>query len=196
QLRESYAGLERKVDERTAELKQALDFQQASGEILASISGSISDAQPVFDAIARNTLRLVGSRIVVVQLVRGDRLELVALQGHEGFEKVRGEFPAPLSGDGLGARTIAAREPVQVVPIIGNPEASERSQRMARNLGYNALIGVPMMREDKAVGVIVTGGPEAVPFTGKQLALLKAFADQAVIAIENARLVNETKESL
>jgi methyl-accepting chemotaxis protein len=93
QLRESYAGLERKVEERTAELKQALDFQQASGEILSSLSSSITDAQPVFDAIVRNTMRLVGSRLAVVQLLRGDKLELVALQGHEGFDRLYDDFP-------------------------------------------------------------------------------------------------------
>ena len=196
QLRESYAGLERKVEERTAELQQALDFQQASGEILSSISSSIANTQPVFDAIVRNTIRLVGSRLAVVQLVNGDRLELGALQGHEGFERLRADFPGPLAGDSIAARAIRAGRPIQMVPIIGNPEAPERSQRLAEKLGYNALIAMPMLREDRAIGAIVTGQADASAFDDKQVALLKAFADQAVIAIENARLVNETREAL
>jgi len=196
QLRESYSGLERKVEERTAELTEALEFQGASGEILASISSSIADTKPVFDAIVKNVQRLFGTRFAVVQLAREGQLELVAYDGHPGFEKLVSEFPHPVAGDSIAAKAIRARGAVQLAPIIGNPDASERSQKMARTLGYNSLIAMPMLREDAVVGAIVTGHRDGRAFTGKQAALLKAFADQAVIAIENVRLFNETKESL
>jgi signal transduction histidine kinase len=196
QLRESYSGLERKVEERTAELKEALEFQGASGEILASISSSIADTKPVFDAIVKNVQRLFGTRFAVFQLVHDGQLELAAFDGHPGFEKLVEEFPQPVSGESLSAKAIRARGAVQLAPIIGNPDAPQRSQRMAQNLGYNSLIAVPLLREDVVVGAIVTGHRDARPFNDKQAALLKAFADQAVIAIENARLVNETKEGL
>src|SRR5207237_5064661 len=78
----------------------------------------------------------------------------------------------------------------------GNPEVSESAQERARANGYDAVIVAPMIREDKVIGTIATLRREPVPFDEKQVALIKAFADQAVIAIENARLVNETKESL
>jgi signal transduction histidine kinase/putative component of toxin-antitoxin plasmid stabilization module len=195
QLRESYAGLERKVEERTAELKQALAFQGASGEILSSITSSIADTQPVFLVIVQNLLRLFGTRFALVLLLRDGKLHCAAFQGQPGFEKVAQAFPAPVEGSFAG-KAILAQRVLQIAPIIGNPEAGERSQNLARTLGYNAIVAAPMVREDKVIGAIVTGHQEATPFNDKQIALLRAFADQAVIAIENARLVNETKESL
>jgi signal transduction histidine kinase len=195
QLRESYAGLERKVDERTAELQQALAFQGASGEILSSISSSIANTQPVFDAIVQNVLRLFGTRFSLVLLLREGQLELATFKGHPGFEAVANAFPLPVEHS-FGGQAILKQQVLQLAPIVGNPEAGERSQTLARTLGYNAIVAAPMIREDKVIGVIVTGHRDAQLFSDKQVALLEAFADQAVIAIENARLVNETKESL
>src|SRR5260221_12637192 len=88
QLRESYAGLARKVEERTAELQQALQFQSASGEILSSISSSIANTQPVFDAIVRNIMRLLGTQFAVLRLVQDDGLQLAAFQGEPGYERI------------------------------------------------------------------------------------------------------------
>jgi GAF domain-containing protein len=190
------ATMFREIQERNAELKQSLEFQGASGDILASISSSVTDTKPVFDAIVKNVQRLFGTRFAVVQLVRDGQLQLAAFDGHAGFESIVHEFPQPVSGDSTAARAIRSRGAVQLAPIIGNADASERSQKMAQKLGYNSLIGVPMLREGTVVGAIVTGHRDGAPFTDKQAALLKAFADQAVIAIENARLFNETKEAL
>jgi signal transduction histidine kinase/signal transduction protein with GAF and PtsI domain len=196
QLRESYSGLERKVEERTVELKQALEFQGASGEILSSISGSIADTKPVFDAIVRNTLRLFGTRFCIVSLVREGKLELAAYEGEKGFDKVAQAYPRPIDESMLVGKAILSGNVMQLAPIIGNPEAPADTVRLARELGYDALVVAPMVREGKVIGAIATAHPQPVPFSDKQLALLEAFADQAVIAIENARLVNETKEAL
>jgi signal transduction histidine kinase len=196
QLRESYSGLERKVEARTVELKQALEFQGASGEILSSISGSIADTKPVFDAIVRNTLRLFGTRFCIVSLVRDGKLELAAYEGEKGFDKVAQAYPRPIDESMLVGKAILSGNVMQLAPIVGNPEAPVDTVRLARELGYNALVVAPMVREGKVIGAIATAHPQPVPFSDKQLALLEAFADQAVIAIENARLVNETKEGL
>ncbi|MEQ1868161.1 MAG: GAF domain-containing protein, partial [Micropepsaceae bacterium] len=177
------------------EARDALARQTATGEILASISNSMADAQPVFDAIARNVLRVLGTHFSAVQLVRDGQLHLVGFAG-PWFKKLKDYFPQPLDAETAATRALKTHRIVQFAPIIGNPKAAARSQKMAKAFGYNAIITVPMMHEGKVVGAISTTRREAVPFDEKQEALLKSFADQAVIAIENARLFNETKEAL
>jgi signal transduction histidine kinase len=196
QLRESYSGLERKVEERTAELKQALDFQGASGEILASISSSIANTQPVFDAIVRNLLRLLGTQFAAVQLVRDGKLELAAIDGEAGIEQLRASYPQPVDENSISGRVIISRQVMQSAPVSERPDVPERSRHIARAVGYESIITAPMIREDKVIGVVSTARRAPIAFDEKQKALIKAFADQAVIAIENARLVNETKEAL
>src|SRR5205085_1459428 len=105
-------------------------------------------------------------------------------------------YPAPVNDTMLIGRAVLERKVLQVVPLIGNPNAPAKSEAIARKYGYNAMIVAPMLREDKVVGAIATARREATPFDEKQISLIKSFADQAVIAIENARLVNETRESL
>jgi signal transduction histidine kinase/uncharacterized protein YdeI (YjbR/CyaY-like superfamily) len=198
QLRESYAGLERKVEERTAELKQALEFQGATGDILSSISSSIADTQPVFDAIVNSLLRLFGTTFAVVQLVRDGQVHIVAIAGgDERFQRVIEEYPRPLSDGFLSGRAMINGCIEQVSSLSTDARAPEDTRRQAAKYGgYESIIAAPMMREEKVVGAIVTARREPVPFDDKQVALIKAFADQAVIAIENARLVNETREAL
>jgi signal transduction histidine kinase len=198
QLRESYAGLERKVEERTAELKLALEFQGASGEILASISGSIADTKPVFDAIVQSLRRLFNTRYAVVALIQDKKFVLKAIAGDEKFTaRVSASYPWPVDDENmLATQAIRTGQVVQLSPIIGNPMAPAKSAELAKASEYNGIIIAPMMREGIPIGFIATARIEDVPFDDKQVALIKVFADQAVIAIENARLVNETKDSL
>ena len=199
QLRESYTSLERKVEERTAELKQALEFQSASGEILASISGSIADTQPVFDAIVQSMRRLFGTRSALVALIQDGQFHLKAVGATDPVynARMRAAFPVPIDDDdSLAPRALRSGRVLQLCPVMGNPDAPPRTARMARENGYNAVLIAPMVREGKALGFIATSRVEPVPFDDKQVALIKAFADQAVIAIENVRLFNETKEAL
>jgi signal transduction histidine kinase len=195
-LAASYAGLERKVEERTQELRQALEFQSASGDILSSISGSIADSQPVFDAIVQNLLRLFDTRFVVVQLLRDGRVEIAAQYGNEGFKGLTQNYPRPLDDSTIGGLVMMTGQVTQLTPVIGNPDAPPATVEFARSYGFDSLIAAPMAREGKVIGAIVTAHRDARPFDEKQVALIKTFADQAVIAIENARLFNETKEAL
>ncbi|TAK46063.1 MAG: HAMP domain-containing protein [Betaproteobacteria bacterium] len=193
-LKESYASLERKVEERTAELKQALEFQGASGEILSSISGSIADTQPVFDAITRNILRLFGARFAVVQLLRDGAIRMGALSGEAGFERLGDNYPRPLDESTVGGHVMLSGKVLQLAPVLGNPATPPATVAFARDFGFDSLIAAPMMREDRVIGAIIAARRDAVPFDDKQVALIRAFADQAVIAIQNARLFREIQE--
>ena len=177
------------------ETREALEQQTASGEILASMNASMTDTQPVFDAIARNLLRLFGTQFAIVTLAIDDRIELAAHQGAIGFEDFGRHYPLPLDATTHVGQTILAGETSQVT-LIDNPAAPPRTAEFARHYGFNAQLAAPMVREGKVIGAIVTARGDAVPFTDKQVALIKSFAAQAVIAVENVRLFNETREAL
>ena len=195
QLRESYAGLERKVDERTRELSSSLEQQTAIGEILRIISSSPADVRPMLNAIAERALRLCGAAEAGIVLVEGDRLRFVTGCGSMPiFEE--GEL-LTLTRKLVVGRSVIDRVTLHysdLVPLLDTefPDARAHQERF----GFRALLTVPLMREDTAIGAIMLWRPEAVAFTDKQVALVKTFADQAALAIENVRLFNETKEAL
>ncbi len=181
--------------QRTRELTESLEQQTATSEILASISGSMTDSKPVFDAIVRNLLRLFGTRFAVVQLLQDGMIHMAALEGEAGFEKMADRFPIPFDDNSVPGRAMSSKQVVQYAPIHGgNPTVPASSAQFARDFGYNSIIMAPMLRGDKVIGVIGTAHREAKAFDDKQAALIKAFADQAVIAIENVRLFNELRE--
>src|SRR6185503_7618635 len=103
-------------------------------------------------------------------------------------------FPTALDDGTFVGQAILTGEVIQLTPIIGNPAAP--TERFAREFGFNSALTAPMIREGKVIGAISTSHRDAVSFDDKQVALIKSFADQAVIAIENVRLFNETKEAL
>ena len=192
----SAAGQKTRVERLNDELNDALERQSATAEILASISGSSTDPRPVFDAILRNLLRLFDTRFAIVALVRDNFLELVGIKGETGFEKMAKGYPRPLDESTLAGKAILAGRAMQLVPVVGNLEAPPNTERWGREFGFNALISVPLVLKGKVIGGISTARRDPIQFTDKQVALIKSFADQAVIAIENARLLNELRESL
>ncbi|MGH9809035.1 MAG: GAF domain-containing protein, partial [Terriglobia bacterium] len=178
------------------ETKEALERQTATGEILASMSGSMTDTQPVFDAIVRNLLRLFGTSFALVALVRDGMVEIAGIEGEGNLQKLADRYPVPLDDRTHLGKVILEGRASQLVPIVGNPASPPATAQFAQELGYDGQICSPMIREGKVIGAIVTARRDPVPFDDKQVTLIKAFADQAVIAIENVRLFNETKEAL
>ena len=175
------------------ETKEALERQTATGEILASISGSMTDPKPVFDAIVRNLLRLFGTRFAGVQLLNDGIIEMPAADGAPGFEKILKRFPRPLDDTTAAGRTMLARQVVQYSPLRSNPKAPSATRQFAQEFGYDSMIYAPMVRGDKVIGAIGTAHHEPRVFDDREVALIKSFADQAVIAIENVRLFEEVK---
>ena len=193
QPRSAVAGLREQLDLLTRERDEALERQNATSEILSSIS-SITDPQPVFDAILRNLLRLFGTRFAIVTLVRDGTLELVGITGEPGFERLAEYYPVPLDDRILPGKAILSGQTLQLVPVVGNPKTPPGTAKLARKFRYNALISVPLIRQSKVIGAISTAHRDPIPFTDKQVALIKSFAAQAVIAIENTRLLNELRQ--
>jgi GAF domain-containing protein len=176
------------------ELRESLQQQTATGEILASISGSMTDAKPVFDTIVRNLLRLFGTRFAVVQLLHDGIVHMPAADGQPGFEKIAERYPRPIDDSTVGGRAMLSKRVVQFAPVIGNPDAPAAAQEFARDFGFNSVIFAPMVRGENVFGAIGVAQHEPRAFDDKQIALIKSFADQAVIAIENARLFNEVQK--
>ncbi len=194
QLKESYAGLERKVEERTAELTETISQQTATAEILHVISRSPTDTQPVFDAIAANSARLIGddSR-ASLWIVRDGKYGPVAFSNpDDASEAVADMFPREIDSGTLIGNMLLNPKSVQVPDVLETN--FETAKKIAKIRGWRAWIGVPLMRESVAVGAIGVARTRVGGFTSKQVSILETFASQAVIAIENVRLFNEIQE--
>jgi len=190
QLQESYAGLERKVDERTRELTEALEQQTATAEILRVISSSPTDTQPVFDVVARSAARFCDAQDVLILRLDGEILRWVAGVGSFGASRADLELP-PTRGFVIG-RAVVDRMTVHVHDLAAaSEEEFPGGKSLQRRLGIRTMLAAPLLREDVPIGAIALIRLAVQPFTDKQVELLKTFADQAVIAIENVRLFKE-----
>jgi signal transduction histidine kinase/HAMP domain-containing protein len=193
-LKESYAGLERKVEERTAELRETLDYQTATAEILGVISSSPTDVQPVFDTIAERAARLCDANFGFVFTFDGELIHLRRAFGLDlkGVEAVRQQFPLPLGSQSIAGRTVSGGAVVHVPDVLADPQYALKET--AEVAGFRSCLGVPMLHEGQIVGAITVLRAEVGHFSDKQVDLLKTFARQAVIAIQNLRLFKEIQE--
>ena len=193
QLRESYAGLERKVDERTAALTVALARQTATAEILQVISRSVADAQPVFDKITASCQRLFNGSRVGINLLREDGMLFNAAYAGPHAEVLRALFPVP-NTDQSGSALAMRERRVMHYPDVGQPDVPLYVRRGADLTGTRSVVFAPLIWQDHGVGAILVSRSELRPFSDDEITLLKTFADQAVIAIRNARLIQEIQD--
>src|SRR6516164_3304263 len=178
----------------TRELKEAREQQMATGEILASITGSITDAKPVFDAIARNLRRLFGTHLAVVQILKDGMVHLAAAGSEREFKLLRKHFPQPVDENTGGGRAMLSKQVLHYVPVLGNSTAPPATQQFARDLDFNSVIFAPMIRGGTVIGALSAARREAKAFDEEEVALIRSFADQAVIAIENVRLFEAERQ--
>jgi GAF domain-containing protein len=175
------------------ETKEALDQQRASGEVLAAISSSIADTKPVFEKILASCERLFAGKVAGVNLLGDDGLiHLVAYHGpnRDGLERI---FPLRVDETASGT-AILTRAVVHYPDIEHGADVPERTRAACNAVGYKGVVFAPMLWEGKAIGVVFVGRDHAGAFSDKDIALLKTFADQAVIAIQNARLFHEIED--
>ena len=164
--------------------------------MLRVISSSPTDIQPVLETIGERAEKLCDAEISVVSIVDGELIRLASIHGmtEAGVEAARRAFPMRRTDETVTARAIRTRSVCHVADVLSDPQYQHKDT--ARISGFRGCLGVPMVRDEQVVGAIFVARRQPGLFSDTQVQLLKTFADQAVIAIENVRLFKETKISL
>jgi GAF domain-containing protein len=189
--RPSAADLQGQLDRRTRELTEALDQQRATSEVLRVISSSPGQLDAIFHALLDNATRICDAKFASLLLCEGDGFRRVALHNAPPAyaEQWRRE-PLIRRGPGtLPDQVVRTKQPVHIVDL-----PPEQSPALSRLAGAKTIIGVPVLKENEAIGTFAVYRQEVRPFTDKQIELVTSFASQAAIAIENARLLNEVRQ--
>ncbi len=176
------------------ETQESLQQQKASAEVLAVISNSMADAQPVFEKILDSCKHLFGGDELDVLLVDEQGMLNIAAYRGVAHDIVAATFPAPVGRTPAG-RALRERRVMHWPDLIDGDDVPGVLRKMAKLIGYRSMVFAPMLWNERGIGAIGVAR-SAGPFKPKELAMLQTFADQAVIAIQNARLFNETKEAL
>ncbi len=181
------------VQQRTREATEALEYQTATSDVLSVISRSPTDVQPVFNMIAQSAARLCEAQFCFVYRFDGELLHFVAHHGitEESVEIVRNTFPVAPTRGSAAERAILYLDVAQIPDLTLDSEFTHRAA--AAFSGLRSAVAVPMLRDGQPIGCIAVGRAETGFLAAKQVELLKTFADQAVIAIENVRLFDEVQ---
>jgi signal transduction histidine kinase len=177
------------------ELRESLQQQTATADVLKVISRSTFDLQAVLSTLVESAARLCEADMASINRQQGETYRQVANYGHPpALKNYMESHPIPVARGSTVGRTILAGDVVQIADVLVDPEYTFKEA--ARIGGVRTMLGVPLLREGMPIGVILLQRRNVRPFSSRQIELVKTFADQAVIAMENARLLNELRESL
>jgi two-component system NtrC family sensor kinase len=199
-LAQENARLQRENARLVTEAQEAQERQSATAEILELIASSPSDVQPIFDAIVKSAANLFGPCGATITTLKDGKLHWNATGSSlPGFdtEQAKAVYPIPFDPDRApSARAVLERRIIEI-PDVAAPDTPEFTRQAASASGFKSITFVPLLNQDQGIGTIILSHPQAgFRLSENQLALIQTFADQAVIAIENARLFNETREAL
>jgi len=192
------ARLLNELRQRTTDLTEALEQQTASAEVLQAISNSAGDLEPIFAIMLRKAVSICDAKFGTLYFRESDRLRLIATHGvPPAFAEAQGKAPFHPVSDGMLDAVMRTGRTVHLTDLAHARSYIERDPRMVEAVeigGIRSVVGVPLIKDNELIGLIGIYRQEVRPFAAKQIEVVTNFADQAVIAIENARLLNELRQ--